>query len=145
MVVHNTRRLWTRLERQRNYEFGITYCSRYGYQRFKKMGKNYLFTYFNLTSSFFFNLTIFSKTYSFFNFFLELECWEVANMIYDNESMWLYRPENPRPPTKKDKERRRSLLHAMGNQFARYLAVTKAESVRIQNNVNRQNPIVIDN
>jgi hypothetical protein len=39
MVNHD--RLWTHLERQRNYQFGMTYCARYGYEKFKRMGKNY--------------------------------------------------------------------------------------------------------
>ena len=41
MVVHNPRRIWTPLEKKLNYEFGIAYCARYGYDKFKKMGKNY--------------------------------------------------------------------------------------------------------
>ena len=110
-----------------------------------------------LTSSLFFNLTtffpklfliwrlFFSKAYfSILIFFLELECWTVANMIFDHETSWISRPNNPRPPLKKDLDRRRRLLHAMGNQFARYLAVIRAESLKIKNNVAKENPIVID-
>lgn len=77
-------------------------------------------------------------------FSLELECWEVANMIYDHEEMHLSRPDNPRPLTKKDRDRRRSLLHSLGNQLTRYLSVIKAEDLKIRNNVARLNPIVID-
>ena len=54
MVVHGPFRTWTPIERERNYQFGMTYCARYGYEKFKQMGKKYLFTYFNLTSSLFF-------------------------------------------------------------------------------------------
>ena len=78
------------------------------------------------------------------HFFLELECWEVANMIFDNEERHLSRPNNPRPFTKKDRDRRRRLLHALGNQLTRYLNVIKAEDLKIRNNVARLNPIVID-
>lgn len=65
-------------------------------------------------------------------------------MIYDNEERRLSRPDNPRPLTKKDRDRRRSLLHAVGNQLTRYLSVIKAEDLKIRNDVARMNPIVID-
>ena len=65
-------------------------------------------------------------------------------MIYDNEERHLSRPDNPRPLTKKDRDRRRSLLHAVGNQLTRYLSVIKAEDLKIRNDVARMNPIVID-
>ena len=59
MVLHNYKRLWTRLEKENNYEFGMMYCAIHGFEKFKKQGENYLFI-FNLTISlFFFNLTIF--------------------------------------------------------------------------------------
>ena len=65
-------------------------------------------------------------------------------MIFDHEERHLSRPDNPRPLTRKDRDRRRSLLHALGNQITRYLSVIKAEDLKIRNNVARQNPIVID-
>ena len=46
MVVHHGDRLWTRLERERNYQFGMTYVARYGYEKFKRMGKNYFNEFF---------------------------------------------------------------------------------------------------
>ena len=57
MVLHNHRRLRTPLEKRDNYEYGMMYCARYGYEKFKKMGKNSLF--FNLT------IFIFYKTFYF--------------------------------------------------------------------------------
>ena len=47
MVVHNHRKVWTREEKKVNYEFGLMYCVVHGYDKFKKMGKNYLFLYFH--------------------------------------------------------------------------------------------------
>ena len=60
-------------------------------------------------------------------------------MIFDHEEVWLSRPENPRPFTDADRDRRRKLLGAMGDQFASYLAVIEAEDRKIQNDVSRQN------
>ena len=73
-----------------------------------------------------------------------MECWTVANMIYDHEEVWLSRPDNPRPLTKKDRDRRRRMLHSLGNQFTRYLNDVRVANLRIKNNVAKENPIVID-
>jgi hypothetical protein len=43
MVVHNHRAVWTEEEKKVNYEFGMMYCAVHGFEKFKKMGKNYLF------------------------------------------------------------------------------------------------------
>ena len=107
-----------------------------------------IYLFFNLTNSLFFNLTIFIffKTFSFFyfHFFLELESWAISMMLFDNEERMLSRPENPRPLTDKDRDRRNRLLHALGNQLTRYLALIKAEDTKIKNNVARENPITIN-
>ena len=67
MVVHNYRRVWTREEKKANYEHGLMYCVVHGFDKFKKMGKNYLFNGF-----FIFNLTFFFifKKYSFIYFLI---------------------------------------------------------------------------
>ena len=65
-------------------------------------------------------------------------------MLYDDKEMWLSRPENPRPLTDKDWDRRRRLLHALGNQLTKYLVLIKAEDRKIKNSVARQNPITIN-
>ena len=66
MVVHNHRAVWTEEEKKVNYEFGMMYCAVHGFEKFKKMGKNYLFLYLNGFFIFnlfkrvlYFNLTIF--------------------------------------------------------------------------------------
>ena len=65
-------------------------------------------------------------------------------MLYDDEEMWLSRPENPRPLSDKDRDRRRRLLHALGNQLTKFLVLIKAEDRKIKNSVARQNPITIN-
>ena len=65
-------------------------------------------------------------------------------MQFDDEELWLSRLDNPRPLTKKDRDRRRSLLHALGNQLARYLAVIKANDRKIKNIVAKENPITLN-
>ena len=45
MVLHNHKRLWTPLERRNNYEYGSIYCTRFGFEKFKKMGENHLFIF----------------------------------------------------------------------------------------------------
>lgn len=65
-------------------------------------------------------------------------------MLYDDEEMWLSRPENPRPLSDKDRDRRRRLLHALGNQLTKFLVLIKAEDRKIKNRVARQNPITIN-
>ena len=65
-------------------------------------------------------------------------------MLYDDEELWLSRPENPKPLTDKDRDRRRRLLHALGNQLTKYLVLIKAEDLKFKNNVARQNPITIN-
>jgi hypothetical protein len=111
MVLHNHKRLWTPLERRNNYEYGLIYCARFGFERFKKM---------------------------------ELECWEICAMQFDDEEVWLSRHDNPRPLTRKDRDRRRVLLHALGNQLTRYLAVTKENYRKMKNTAAKENPITIN-
>ena len=53
MVLHNYKRVWTRLEKENNYEWGMMYCAVHGFEKFKTQGENYLFI-FNLTISLFF-------------------------------------------------------------------------------------------
>ena len=45
MVLHNHKRLWTPLERRNNYEYGLIYCARFGFEKFKRMGENHLFIF----------------------------------------------------------------------------------------------------
>ena len=59
MVVHNHRKVWTEEEKKVNYEHGLMYCAVHGFEKFKRTGKNYLFSLFLTGSLFFFNLTIF--------------------------------------------------------------------------------------
>ena len=65
-------------------------------------------------------------------------------MLYDDEEIWLSRPENPKPLTDKDRDRRRRLLHALGNQLTKYLVLIKAEDLKYKNSVAKQNPITIN-
>ena len=149
MFHHNHKRLWTPLERRNIYEYGSIYCARFGFERFKKMGENHLFFIFDLTN--YFNLTIFIFFIFFQNpfsyilfFFLELKCWEVCSMQFDDEDLWLSRPGNPKPLSRKDQDRRRVLLHSLGNQLARYLAVIQANDRKIKNMVAKENPITLN-
>ena len=64
--------------------------------------------------------------------------------LYDNEERWLRRPENPRPLEEKDWKERRKLLHDLGNQLARYIALVRREDLRMKNSVARANPIQIN-
>ena len=64
--------------------------------------------------------------------------------LFDDEERWLPRPENPRPLTDRDWNERRKLLHDLGNQITRYLALVRREDVRMRNNVARADPIQID-
>ena len=143
MVVHNYRRVWTREEKKANYEHGLMYCVVHGFDKFKKMGKNYLFNGF-----FIFNLTIFYFqkifVYLFFNFFLELESWSITEMLFDEEERYLSRPTNPNPLSERDRTKRRKLLRRLGDQLARYLMDIKTENTKIQNSYNRANPIVLN-
>ena len=75
MVVHNYKRLWTRLEKENNYEFGAMYCAVHGYEKFKTQGENYLFI-FNLT------ITLFAKKS------VEM-CWNFWTMSGSFGSEWL--------------------------------------------------------
>ena len=43
MVLHNYKRVWTRLERANNYEYGMMFCAVHGFEEFKRQGENYLF------------------------------------------------------------------------------------------------------
>ena len=147
MVVHNHRKVWSEEEKKVNYEYGLMYCAVHGYEKFKKTGKNYLFLYFN--GFFIFNLTIFYflKKYSFiyfYFFFLELESWSITEMLYDEESRHLSRPNNPNPLSDTDRAKRRKLLRQLGNQLATYLMDIKTENLKIQNNFARANPIVLN-
>ena len=65
-------------------------------------------------------------------------------MLYDEESRHLSRPNNPNPLTEKDKAKRRKLLSQLGNQLTKYLVDIKTENMKIQNNFNRANPIVLN-
>ena len=73
MVVHNHRAVWTEEEKKVNYEFGMMYCAVHGFEKFKKMGKNYLFIslfkrvlYFLIWRFLFFQKTFISYFYFFF-------------------------------------------------------------------------------
>ena len=52
MAIHNHRKVWTEEEKKVYYEHGLMYCAVHGYEKFKKTGKNYLFSLF-LTGSLF--------------------------------------------------------------------------------------------
>ena len=65
-------------------------------------------------------------------------------VMFDNEERWLRRPENPRPPDEREWKERRRLLHDLGNQITRYIALIQREDLRMRNNVARANPIQID-
>ena len=65
-------------------------------------------------------------------------------MQFDDEELWLSRPDNPKPLTRKDRDRRRVLLHALGNQLARYLAVIKANDRKMKNMAAKENPITLN-
>ena len=65
-------------------------------------------------------------------------------MQFDDEDLWLSRLDNPRPLSQKDRDSRRALLHALGNQLARYLAVIKANDRKIKNIVAKENPITLN-
>jgi len=36
MVLHNYKRVWTRLERANNYEYGMMFCAVHGFEEFKR-------------------------------------------------------------------------------------------------------------
>ena len=76
-----------------------------------------------------------------FTFFLEIQSWSIAMMLFDDEERHLRRPENPRPLDNEDWARRRRLLHSLGNQLTRFLMRIKEEDRKIKNNVARANPI----
>jgi hypothetical protein len=65
-------------------------------------------------------------------------------MQFDDEEVWLSRHDNPRPLTRKDRDRRRVLLHALGNQLTRYLAVIKENYRKMKNTAAKENPITIN-
>ena len=46
MAIHNHRKVWTEEEKKVYYEHGLMYCAVHGYEKFKKTGKNYLFSLF---------------------------------------------------------------------------------------------------
>ena len=82
--------------------------------------------------------------YLFLLFFLELESWSITEMLYDEESRHLSRPNNPNPLSDTDRAKRRKLLRQLGNQLAKYLMDIKTENLKIQNNFARANPIVLN-
>ena len=65
-------------------------------------------------------------------------------MLYDEEERHLSRPNNPIPFTDKDRAKRRKLLAALGNQLTKYLNDIRTENLKIQNNFNRANPIILN-
>ena len=65
-------------------------------------------------------------------------------MLYDEEDRHLSRPNNPNPLDERDKAKRRRLLRSLGNQLTKYLMDIKTENMKIQNNFNRANPIVLN-
>ena len=79
-----------------------------------------------------------------FYFFLELQSWETSMTLFDDKERWLRRPENPRPLSDRDWNERRKLLHDLGNQITRYIALVRREDLRMKNSVARANPIQID-
>ena len=64
--------------------------------------------------------------------------------LFDDEERWLWRPENPRPLSDRDWNVRRKLLHDLGNQITRYIALVQNEDIRMRNSVARADPIQID-
>ena len=82
--------------------------------------------------------------YLFLLFFLELESWSITEMLYDEEERHLSRPNNPNPLTDADRAKRRKLLAALGNQLTKYLNDIRTENLKIQNNFNRANPIILN-
>ena len=104
--------------------------------------------FFILTCSLFLIWQLFTfKKYSFiyfYFFFLELESWSITEMLYDEESRHLSRPNNPNPLSDTDRAKRRKLLRQLGNQLATYLMDIKTENLKIQNNFARANPIVLN-
>ena len=64
--------------------------------------------------------------------------------LFDDEERCLRRPENPRPLEDRDWNERRKLLHDLGNQITRYIALVRREDLRMKNSVARANPIQID-
>ena len=76
--------------------------------------------------------------------FLELESWSISMKLFDDEEVYLRRPENPAPLNDEAWARRRRLLHQLGNQLTRFLVQIQTEDRKIKNNVAKQNPIVIN-
>ena len=64
--------------------------------------------------------------------------------LFDAEEEYLRRPENPAPLNDEAWDRRRRLLHQLGNQLTRFLVQIQTEDRKIKNNVAKQNPIVIN-
>ena len=64
--------------------------------------------------------------------------------LFDDEERWLRRPENQRPPDEIERRERRRLLHNLGNQITKYIALIQREDREMKNNVSRANPIQID-
>lgn len=65
-------------------------------------------------------------------------------MLYDEEEKHLSRPDNPNPLSDRDRDQRRKLLRKLGNQLTKYLMDIKTENMKIENNFNRANPIVLN-
>ena len=87
---------------------------------------------------------MFVYLFIYFYFFLELESWAITEMLYDEEERHLSRPNNPNPLTDADRAKRRKLLAALGNQLTKYLNDIRTENLKIQNNFNRANPIILN-
>ena len=87
---------------------------------------------------------MFVYLFIYFYFFLELESWAITEMLYDEEERHLSRPNNPNPFTDTDRAKRRKLLAALGNQLTKYLNDIRTENLKIQNNFNRANPIILN-
>ena len=64
--------------------------------------------------------------------------------LFDDKERWLRRPENPRPLSDRDWNEQRKLLHDLGNQITRYIALVQSEDIRMKNSVARADPIQID-
>ena len=73
-----------------------------------------------------------------------MESWSISMKLFDDEEVYLRRPENPAPLNDEAWARRRRLLHQLGNQLTRFLVQIQTEDRKIKNNVAKQNPIVIN-
>ena len=60
---------------------------------------------------------------------------QTSMTIFDDESQWLGRNGNLRPPCELEWTKRRSLLSCLQNQFVRYVALIQHDNNLIQNAV----------